>query len=383
MIRKTLLALALSLGLCNMSHAAEGLNANQMGDLILHGQMTGADGARYDVWVVPGYHGPLQEMAKGWSAAGKDLSEYANARLYEEIFDTSQSMLKFAGKTAIVEFALEGSADAWSDAFRAAGKRVDKRVFGWWFAYPWAFIEATGESAFRIIIGVPGGVLVAGLGTTVVPAVQFVWPAGKGLYHGVIKGTALPIVAMSWNTIIAPPMALTGSQPTAARADGFWMTRYAPAVKPDPEVEQIEAKLRQWRKGLVNAPELMEVKLAKQMLEKDFEQKRQQLRDEQNHQSKQLDERRITIILQKAQDSSSTLDINKAKLAEILQKNGKQHVIGILMGDGINAQQAEALLANIVTPAEVKTAPEKPAEQSDPARPKTDPLRRSLELIEK
>ena len=45
MIRKALLALALLLGLTHLAHA-EGLNADQMGDLILHGQMTGADGAR-------------------------------------------------------------------------------------------------------------------------------------------------------------------------------------------------------------------------------------------------------------------------------------------------------------------------------------------------
>lgn len=385
MVRRILLAIFLVLGASHVVHAGEGLSADQMGDVILYGQMSAPDGTRYDVWIIPGYVGPLRQMATGWSDAGKDLAEYSDGKLYTEIYDTSKAMLKFAGKTSVAEFALEGSVDAWSTALSAASKRCDQRVFGWWFAYPWAVIEATGESALRIVIGIPGGIIVAGLGTTVVPVAELVWPVGKSIYHGVVKGTALPIVAMTWNTMISPPMALAGDQPTPARADGFWMKRLSrnELARQDPDLIRIEGELRQWRHGLVNAPEVLAVRRESQLLDKDYEQKRKLLREEQNQQHQELEAKRITIILQKARESSAFPDAGKPELAALLQKYGKQRVIGVLVGDGINPQQAEALLTTIVAPAQIEAASEGPGASADSVRDKTDPLIRSLELIAK
>lgn len=383
MVRRILLSILLFLATSHGAHAGEGLSADQMGDVVLYGQMSAPDGARYDVWIIPGYVGPLNQMAAGWSDAGKDLAEYTGGKLYGEIYDTGKAMLKFAGKTSVAEFVLEGSVDAWSTALSAASKRSDQRVFGWWFAYPWAVIEATGESALRIAIGIPGGVIVAGLGTTVVPAAQLVWPVGKSVYHGVIKGTALPIVAMTWNTVISPPMALAGDQPTPARADGFWMKRLSrnEMARQDPDLTRVEGELRQWRHELLNAPEVLAVRRESQLLDKDYEQKRKLLREEQNRQHQQLEEKRITIILQKAREGSTYPDTGRPELADILQKYGKQHVIGVLVGEGINPQQAEALLTTIAASQQVDAAPELTGESA--ARDKTDPLIRSLELIAK
>lgn len=381
MLRKILLWLSLFLALTRLVHAGESLHAEQMGDVILHGQITAADGARYDVWVIPGYVGPLREVADGWTAAGRDLGEYVDGKLYGEIYDTSKAMLKFAGKTTISEFALKGSVEAWSSALADAGKRTERRVFGWWFAYPWAIIEATGESALRLVIGIPGGVVVGGLGTTVVPAAELLWPLGKSVYHSVIKGTTLPIVAMTWNTVIAPPMALTGNQPTAARADGFWMKRLGPreTAAQDTEYVRLEGELRQWRQELVNAPEVRTLAVEKQRLAKDYEQQHRVLREEQARQQKALDEQRITVILQKAQQDNPFPEADKAQLASVLKKYGKQQVVGVLVGDGIGTQQAEALLATIVAADQLEAANHPEANGS--RRDKTDPLKRSLELM--
>lgn len=381
MIRKTLLALALSLGLCNLTHAAEGLNTEQMGDLIMHGQMTGADGARYDVWIVPGYAGPLENAAEGWQAAGTDLSQYGQAAFYGDIADTSGRMLRFAGQDVIIDFAFKGSADAWRDAFKAAQKRVDQEVFGWWFAYPWAVIEAMGESTLRIVIGVPGGVVIAGLGTTVVPAVQLVWPAGKSVYHAAFKGTILPVAAAAWNTVIAPPMALTGSPPTPARADGFWMKRLNPAdgAKIDPGVAQIKAALQQWRAGLTRNAETQALATEEKELQRVYRERLKALNDELAAGRKQLAERRVTIIMQKAGAADSFPEDARKPLAEVLRRYGKAPLIEMLRGDGISREQAEALLVVLLGPEAM--ADVSAGETAGPSRTKTDPVQRSLEKV--
>ena len=58
----------------------------------------------------------------------------------------------------------------------------------------------------------------------------FVSPAGKSVGYAAIRGTALPGVAASWNTVIAPPLGLTGQQPAAERAAGFWGKRLKEAT---------------------------------------------------------------------------------------------------------------------------------------------------------
>lgn len=382
MLRKILLWLSLFLALTGSAHAGDWLRGEQMGDVIMHGQVTGADGVRYDVWIIPGYVGPLREAAKGWTEAGRALGDYADAKLYADIYDVGKEMVSFGRKTMISEFALKGTSEAWSSAFAAAGERTERRVFGWWFAYPWALIEATGESALRLAIGIPGGITAGALGVTAVPVAGMFWPLGKSFYHLTVQGIALPIVAMSWNTVIAPPMALARNQPTEARADGFWMKRLGPSelALQDDDYQRLQDELKAWRKELVNAPEVRAVELEKQRLAKDYEQQHQALRAEQTRQQKALDEQRITVILQQAQQGNAFPEADKAQLASVLKKYGKQQVVGVLVGDGIGPQQAEALLATLVAADRIEADK---AGANDPPRDKTDPLKRSLELIAK
>jgi hypothetical protein len=385
MLRNAVVMLLLVLAIINPAGAAQErkrLHADQMGDIVLYGQVTGEDGARYDIWIVPGYVGALKDAAGGWSAAGSDFAEYGSSKLYEDIYDDSKAMLKFAGGTAVVDFALKGSANAWAEAFDAAAKRCEKRVFGWWAAYPWAIIEATGESVFRLVIGIPGGAIVATAGVTIVPAAEFLWPTVKGVYHGVIKGTALPIVAVAWNTVIVPPMALTGHQPTAERADGFWMRRLSVAevAKEDPELQRLQAEIKAWRKALVDLPDVQAVSDEVKRLQEAYREKHRQLNGEEQRLSKDLNEKRITLILQKAEEGRDTLPIDKEKLAEVLKRHGKKQVLGLLVGDGIAMPQAEALLATLVEPDDIENAADDDA-SAGPARKKTDPLKRRVELL--
>lgn len=132
-----------------------------------------------------------------------------------------------------------------------AQQRMERRVFGWWFAYPWALIEASTESVLRTGIGIPGSAVTAASAITVVPAVYLLAPATKSAGYAVVQGAMLPLVAGSWNTVVAPPLALAGQQPAAERADGFWMKRMK-----DPAEDDIRARLVAWQEQWRDDPAL-------------------------------------------------------------------------------------------------------------------------------
>ena len=238
-----IIALVLGMSLAAAAQAGDYfLDGTQKGDLILYGRMTGQDGALYDVWVVPGYVPPARNARKGWVNAGESLKAYGRAEHYRKLGKTSRQWLRFAGNDLLQEFALAGTGTAWTEALGTASQRVSRRVFGWWFAYPWAVIEASTESLFRTGIGIPGSALTAVGSFTLVPAAYFVTPAVVSVGYAAVPGTALPLVATAWNTVIAPPLALAGEQPAPERADGFWMKR----IK-DPSEDDIRARLVAWQ----------------------------------------------------------------------------------------------------------------------------------------
>lgn len=228
------------------------LDGSQKKELLLHGRMTGHDGALYDVWVVPGYVPPARNARKGWKQAGDDLKVYGRASHYRKLEKTSRAWGRFARKDLLRDFALKGTLTAWAEAFGTARQRVDRRVFGWWFAYPWALVEASTESVIRTGVGIPGSIGTAVGAYTVVPAWYFVSPAVMSVGHAAIPGTTLPVVAATWNTVIAPPLALAGQQPAPERADGFWMKRLK-----DPAEDDIRARLVAWQKQWKEEPALV------------------------------------------------------------------------------------------------------------------------------
>lgn len=238
-----IIGLVLGMSLATVTRAGDYfLDGTQKADLILYGRMTGQDGGLYDVWVVPGYVPPARNARKGWVNAGESLKAYGRAGHYRKLGKTSRQWLRFAGKDLLQEFALTGTGTAWTEALETAGQRVNRRVFGWWFAYPWAVIEASTESLIRTGIGMPGSALTAAGSFTLVPAAYFVTPAVMSAGYAAVPGTALPLVATTWNTVIAPPLALAGEQPAPERADGFWMKR----IK-DPAEDDIRARLVAWQ----------------------------------------------------------------------------------------------------------------------------------------
>ena len=227
------------------------LEGSQKQELLLYGHMTGHDGALYDIWIVPGYVPPARNVRKGWQQAGGELKAYGQATHYRSLAKASRAWTRTAGNDLLLDFALKGTGTAWADAMGAASERVDQRVFGWWFAYPWALIEATTETVVRTGVGIPSSIGVALGAYSVVPAWYFASPAVKSVGYAAIPGTVLPVVAASWNTVIAPPLALTGQQPAPERADGFWMKRLK-----DPTEDDLRGRVVAWQSRWKDDPVL-------------------------------------------------------------------------------------------------------------------------------
>lgn len=372
MIRLVLLALIATLMLNNTAHADYFLHWDQKADLLMRGEMTGEDAARYNIWVVPGYVGPVQQAKKGWQDAGKDLTAYGHGAMYQRAYQHGKGALRFAARKSIGRFALKGSYQAWGDAFSAAHTRTERRVFGWWFAYPWALIEAVGESAVRVSVGVPGGVLIGGVGSTVVPAVELVWPAVKSAGHASVPGTVVPLVAASWNTTIAPPLAMLGQQPNAQRSDGFWVKRINDAEREDSPEARVKADADEWLRALAQVPEMQKVWRQKLVLRQLHQDKIKALRAQLNAEQEAaqadqaaLDEQLPAIIQQQnaAHSAASTEHVDTPALAAHVRRFGWSQLIPDYTrhGDEMDFDTTKRLLTLLITP-EAKTATDAPSD---------------------
>jgi len=211
-------------------------------ELLKYGRITGRDEAQYDIWIVPGYVPPWRYVDRGWSAASDDLAEYGKPDYYDGMVDSTRKVMRFARKDVIREFALRGTRTAWRETAATAQQRVQRRVFGWWFAWPWALLEGSAQSVVRVGAGLPGGVLLWGGGGLLTPAGYMAWPAVMSAGHALGEGTLYPLTVVSWNTVIAPPLALAGQQPAPERADGWWMKRLQ-----DPAEADIRALVADWQ----------------------------------------------------------------------------------------------------------------------------------------
>lgn len=375
-MRRALLALGLATSLSLPAHAEYFLDARQKGELISRGEITGRDGAHYNVWIVPGYVGPGRNAADGWRAARQDLTEYGDPALYRNARKHSRDTFRFARREILREFAFVGTGHTWVDSFSTASQRVDKRVFGWWFAYPWALLEATGASALRVGLGVPTGVAVGVGGVTALPVVELMIPSLKAGYHSTVEGTVLPLLGATWNTVVAPPLALLGEQPAAERADGFWMKRIDP-VTSDAELQAVLQALRQWREAEVATAPARAVAEEEQAAASALDARRQELLRELAQQRRALHEAaqaRLLVLLQAATGRAPEV----GKVAALAQRHGRRPFIDALRGSGVDEATARQLLDTLLGDQEV------PEEVTPPLRPdaeKTDPVKRSFELM--
>ena len=225
------------------------LTAQQKKELILSGQIHDQEQRLYDVWIVTGYVQPIHHVQQGWQKAGKTLTDYTKPSFYHDIGDDAQDTWHYGTKSILKNYALNGTKKAWQQDMQTAKKRTQQRVFGWWLAYPWGVFEASVESALRFGSGIPIGLGVTAAAYTVVPTFGLVWPSIKSVGYATIEGTTYPVIAASWNTLIAPPLALLGQQPAPERADGFWMKQVD-----DPSLDAFVEVFKQWQQNIAGKP---------------------------------------------------------------------------------------------------------------------------------
>lgn len=227
MTRRTIILLCASLLAASAALADDPgyfLSWQQKKDLLRLGRIRDSAGTWYDVWICPGYSPPARYAGAHLREAGSDFHEYFEANKYHMLKNGSRACINWALEECGVGFTVKGVPRAWRRHFAVAHKRTQRRVFGWWLAYPWAFMESTVESAFRGALGTAGtagGVL---SGVAVVPAYHALDSAVRGVWNLGVNTVILPTAAIAWNTVVGPPLAMIGQKPAESRVDGFWVT---------------------------------------------------------------------------------------------------------------------------------------------------------------
>lgn len=356
------------------------LSGDQKQQLLLYGRMTGDDGAEYDIWIVPGYAPPLRHVKRGWVAAGHDLSEYGSGGLYRDLFKSSRKGMRFAGHDVVGEFALEGTAKAWGRALTTAQGRVQRRVFGWWFAYPWAVLEGSVQTVVRLGLGLPSGAVVGVGSVSLVPVYYVGKPVVKAAGHALIEGTVYPVAASGWNTVVAPPLAVLGQRPAEERADGFWMKRLN-----DPVEDQLLAIIDRWRQDLLTTVPTTEMDVQVQAmqvarnervasLQREIAQANQHLAQS----KQQLHEQWLSRVLQAAAQSAPQVRTALAERGVSPPRLAAKHDVlrQRLIEKSITSEDADRLMVILLQTPRLNAGEQRNADT------KTDPLQRSLDILQ-
>lgn len=204
------------------------LTLAQKGQLIAQGRIRDSRTNSYDVWIVPGYVPPLERAGRYLVRSGDAFAKYGGKEKYHDLGRQSSDAFDWAYTDCLHHFIWRNLPRAWGQYWSEADARAQKRVFGWWFAYPWAFMESTVDPLVRVPMGLCGAVLGTAAGVAVVPAYHAVDSSVEGLWYITADGVLVPAMGCAWNTVIAPPMALVGQKPAPARVDGFWVTMDSP-----------------------------------------------------------------------------------------------------------------------------------------------------------
>lgn len=203
------------------------LSLGQKGQLIWRGSIDDSAGQTYDVWIVPGYVPPSRYAWESLKDAGESFGAYFGAEKYQDLGRGMNDAFNWAFDDVFLDYTLEGIPRAWGDHFRAASRRVEKRVFGWWMAYPWAFLASVADNVVRIPVGLIGTSAGIVYGGAIVPSFHILNSAVVGTWHLAVNTIAVPACGYAWNTVISPPMALVGQKPAPSRVDGFWVRTVA------------------------------------------------------------------------------------------------------------------------------------------------------------
>lgn len=347
------------------------LSWQQKKQLMGLGRIQDSAGTWYDVWLCPGYAPPARYAQEHLIRAGGNFHEYFEANKYHLLKKGSTTCFDWALQECGLGFTVKGIPRAWGRHFSVAHERTRRRVFGWWLAYPWAFMESSVETAFRGALGVAGtaGGLASGL--AVVPAYHALDSAVAGTWNLGVNTIALPAVGIAWNTAVSPALALVGQKPAKSRVDGFWVTIVDSGRAPSdhlPTAEEMEL-LAQWGLLLLReteplAQERTEIERALQAAREDAERQRKRLKTKEDEHIRQLTA---------TNEWAASVAQRHPDLRYVW--TGDEGISQFLREQGLPEKDIRRILTLLRTyPAPRTTAPAH-------IRPKTDPLRRSVEVL--
>lgn len=358
------------------------LSWQQKKQLMGLGRIQDAEGHWYDIWICPGYAPPAHYAKEHLIRAGGNFHEYFEANKYHMLKQGSASCFDWALQECGLGFTVKGIPRAWGRHFRVAHERSRRRVFGWWLAYPWALMESTVETAFRGALGAAGtaGGLASGL--AVVPAFHALDSAVAGTWNLGVNTIALPAVGIAWNTAVAPPLALVGQKPSTSRVDGFWVTVVASGRAPSdrpPTVQEMEG-LAQWGLLLLRETE----PLAQERAEIDRKENAQRQEYERAWRAARVEAERQRNRVQ-TQESEKYLQVTATNkwAASLAQQHPdlryagacEEDVSQFLRKKGTPEKDIRRILELL------RTYPSPRATPPARIRPKTDPLRRGVEVL--
>jgi hypothetical protein len=380
-MRKTLL-IALALTFFHLMPAAAAapptetgyfLSNAQKGQLIGLGRMQDSAGVWYDVQIVPGYVPPTRMARKYMLMTADDFAEYVSAKKYRDLGRQSGDAFKWAYNDALVDFTLKGTPRAWRSNFATARLRSEKRVFGWWFAYPWALFTSVTDNVFRIPLGLGG--LAGGTvwGSAVVPAYHLTDSSLKGVFHFSTGGVILPVVGYAWNTAISPPLALLGQKPAPSRTDGFWVRRLdsnemQQVLAADlPMSEDDLVHLTQW--GRILDAELEPFQRRRQEIRRQTNAAIQQIRDLQEEKLTRVSEEkrwRMLDLLRDPQNAEILAALEDGPLAKIQVSQWRNELREYLEKNGADPDETSRLIDLLETCAKESGDRVRPIEKTDP-----------------
>lgn len=209
------------------------LSCKQKWQLVSRGQMEDSHKNVYDVLIIPGYVGPARKAKEETLDAADVLGSYIRSDMYLRLADNSVDAFDWAFNDCLVDYAVQGTGNAWCEAFAHAGEVTERRAFGWWLAYPWAFARETVGTAVRVPLGLTGAALGTVWGAVAVPGYFLARPAVESSVVFSFKAVAQMAILSAWNTVVAPPAALVGQKPSPSRVDGYWVNlkRASPTVE--------------------------------------------------------------------------------------------------------------------------------------------------------
>jgi hypothetical protein len=347
------------------------LSWRQKGQLVGWGCIQDSTGHWYDVWICPGYSNPATYGWEHLQKSGRHFREYTQASKYQRLAENSSDCFEWAFKDCGHDFMLKGIPKAWARYLDKAEERTRRRVFGSVVAYPWAVMEGTFDTTFRLVGGLCGIVGGTAAGAVAVPAWHALdsGVAGSAVFVG--QGVILPVAGWTWNTVAAPTLAMIGGpRPAPARADGFWvrMVDDKGRVRTSLSREQLAAAVA-W--GVLMLTEVQPGSERSDELTKETEQKIAALREEMTRELQRLHdetERRVTQLREGSGFPSATPAALRRHAAQIEQALQQDRTIS-----QDDARKIMGLLRRYPPPL--------PPPAPTPAE-KTDPLRRGIDILQ-